>query len=345
MSEILAHRHLKASERLVPSQASFELTYKCNERCGHCYLSTYDDLEDGRPVLTLAEWKDAIDQLAQAGTLNLVFIGGEVLMHPQFWEIADYASQKNFALSMVTNGLALDQTAAQKMRAIGFYRVAISLYSLNPAVHDKMTRVKGSHFKTVRAIEFLQAHGIIVNINCLLTGHNIEGYFDLENWALSKNIQIQFDPQVTAKNDGTLESTLTRATPEQLRTFYRSLKLQNRNPETAVDGIDPEGAVCNQGRSRCAITMYGDVLTCLEVRDPIGNLRQDRFMDIWQGQKAQKLRSIKNKDLLFNASCGDGSYCDHCPGMAKAETGDYLKPVPFLMELAKIKREVALESQ
>ncbi len=87
---------------MIPMQSTLELTYRCNERCKHCYLATYDDQDDGRPVLTLEEWKNIFDQLAEVGVLLLVFIGGEAMMHPHFWSIAEHAAQRQFALTLIT---------------------------------------------------------------------------------------------------------------------------------------------------------------------------------------------------------------------------------------------------
>lgn len=340
---ILEDLRYQSSLSLVPFQATLELTYRCNERCGHCYLATYNDHEDGRPPLSVEEWKKILNQLKEAGTFVLVFIGGEAMMHPYFWELAEYAARKGFALSLITNGLLLDDKAADRMKDLGFYQISVSLYSLNPTIHDQMTKRKGSHFKTIEAIKKLKQRNLEVIINCLLTSLNIDTCFDLEDWGKKLGIRVQFDPLVTAKSDGSLDSTATRASPEQLMKYYRTLSLRNKKPQPMM--IKKEDPVCNQGRGKCAVNVYGDLLTCLEVRDPLGNFRNQSFSEIWHSPKAIQMRELKNKDLKFEATTGDGEFCDHCPGMAMAETGDMRNEVPFLMELARIKRQVAGETQ
>ncbi len=338
MSIVNAWRDLY-SQSLLPLQATLELTYHCNERCGHCYLSTFDDRADGRPPLNLAEWKGIVDQLADAKTLYLILIGGEAMMHPQFWGIAEYGAKKNFAMSLITNGLLLDEEAAGRIAELGFYQVTVSLYSAEAAIHDRMTRRIGSHARTVAAIDRLKKANIQLGVNCLLTKENIDGCFDLQSWADRMEIPIQFDPLVTPKNDSSLGSTATRATPDQLRRYYTRMKEKGRGPSpNPVD--DPNAPVCNAGRGKCAVNPYGDLLTCLEVREPIGNLREHDFQTLWHSPQAEKLRGYRVRDLKFDTSCGSGSFCDHCPGMAGAETGDRMAPVPFLMELGEIKRQV-----
>lgn len=337
--EILNRFRDQMSAALVPMQATIELTYRCNERCGHCYLSTYDDNADGRPPLSLEEWKRVLNELADAGSLLLIFIGGEAMLHPHFWQIAEHAAHRNFALNLITNGLLIDDAAADRMKELGFYNITLSLYSLDAQVHDKMTRRRGSHAKTLAAIDRLLKRKLQIGLNCLLTADNIDGYFELEAWARANQLRISPDPLITAKSNGELESTGHRPSTEQLFRYYRTLRAQGRGPQplSASEDNDP---VCNAGRGKCAINVYGDLLTCLEVREPIGSLRETSFAELWHSSKANELRSHKTKDLKFDSSCGDGQFCDHCPGMAGAETGDRMKPVPYLMELARIKRQV-----
>jgi len=260
------------------------------------------------------------------------------MLHPQFWEIADYSARLNFYVSLITNGLLIDEKTAQRLTRVGISEVTLSLYSIDPQIHDKMTRRKGSHARTLKAIDHLNIMNIRVGINCLLTNENIGGYFQLEDWAKGRKFPIKFDPIVTPKSNGDLSPTTTRASYEQLVIFYKKLQQRGTLLSPAPIGHD-EDPVCNAGRGKCAVNAYGDLLSCLEVREPIGNLKEYTFKELWYSEKAEALRGYKNKDLKFDIACGnsEGSFCDHCPGMAKAETGDAMGAIPFLMDLAKIK--------
>jgi len=66
----------------VPMSVHFDLTYRCNERCVHCYLD-----HDDHGEMTTAEIKRVLDELADAGTFFLTFSGGEVLMRRDFFEL------------------------------------------------------------------------------------------------------------------------------------------------------------------------------------------------------------------------------------------------------------------
>ena len=72
-----------------------DLTYRCNERCVHCYL----DHEDHGEMTTL-EIKTLLDQLAEAGVFFLTLSGGEILMRKDFFEILEYARARSSALGL-----------------------------------------------------------------------------------------------------------------------------------------------------------------------------------------------------------------------------------------------------
>ena len=59
----------------VPLSVHLDVTYRCNERCEHCYLE-----HDGENELTTAEIRDYLRQLADAGVFFLTISGGEPLL-------------------------------------------------------------------------------------------------------------------------------------------------------------------------------------------------------------------------------------------------------------------------
>ncbi len=326
-----------------PLQGSLELTYRCNERCTHCYIEKFWD--DPKKILNLQQWKHCLKELRSAGVLYLILMGGEAMLNPHFWQIAEEASRLGFHLSMITNGQkTTDLDTAQRLKDVGFSVITVSFYSLNPEIHDQMTAVRGSHAKTLRALEFCQQAGLEVGVNCLLTSANIAGYFELADWCIERGIEIKADPHVTPKFNRDLAPTKLRATPEQLKIYFRALVqkwpagVPKANVESAGDFI------CNVGKGKCAVTPYGELLTCIEVREPLGLLTETPFEELWAGPVAEKWRNLKVGALKNRDSDGSESFCDHCPGMALHEDNDPLKVSSYAKTVALIKRDVAREN-
>lgn len=339
MSEILEKIRFQSSQQWIPMQASLELTNRCNERCGHCYLPSFKD--DPSKTMNAEDWQRILNQLRGAGTLFLILMGGEAMLNPHFWSILSYAKDLSFHISMITNGLKIQTPeVAEKLKNLGMINVTVSLYSHNPEIHDSMTRVKGSHAKTVRAIELCRAAGIQVTLNCLIGNKNIESIFDLEDWAMKEDLMLKFDPMITPKLNGDMSSTLERASEDQLRIYFKEKirRWPNGRPKSSDESSGDY--VCNAGKGKCAITYSGDLLPCIEIREPIGNLRSEDFADLWQNHIVAKWRDIKWKDVE-GADQKMMSFCDHCMGMAKNETGSPLKMTCYSKMLANIKSEHA----
>ena len=330
----------KSARANRPLQGSLELTYRCNERCTHCYIEKFWD--DPKKILTLEQWKHCLNELKSAGVLYLIFMGGEAMLNPHFWDIAEEASRLGFHLSMITNGQKTTcLETAHRIKTVGFSVITVSLYSLQPEIHDKMTAVKGSHAKTLAAIDYYLQAGLTVGINCLLTSANIEGYFELADWCIERQIEIKADPHVTPKFNKDLAPTKLRATPEQLQVYFEKLvqKWPAGTPKATFESS--KDFICNAGKGKCAVTPYGELLTCIEVREPLGLLTEKSFEELWNGPVAEKWRNLKVGSNKNRDTDGTESFCDHCPGMALHEDNDPLKISSYSKIVANIKKDVA----
>jgi MoaA/NifB/PqqE/SkfB family radical SAM enzyme len=70
----------------IPLGVQLDLTYRCNERCIHCYLD-----HDDHGEMTLAEITALLDQLADAGVFFLTISGGEIFLRPDLFDILEHA--------------------------------------------------------------------------------------------------------------------------------------------------------------------------------------------------------------------------------------------------------------
>src|SRR5439155_1028759 len=84
---------MSALDAGVPLSVHLDVTYRCNERCVHCYLD-----HDDHGEMTTAEMLDVIDQLAEAGVFFLTLSGGEVLMRMDFFDILERARSLQFCV-------------------------------------------------------------------------------------------------------------------------------------------------------------------------------------------------------------------------------------------------------
>ncbi|HLM81794.1 MAG TPA: radical SAM protein, partial [Terriglobales bacterium] len=103
----------KAFNLGVPIAVHIDVTYRCNERCVHCYLD-----HDDHGEMTTAEIKDVLDQLAEAGVFYLTFSGGEVFMRRDFFELLEYARRLMFNVKIKTNAVMIHEAEARRIREL-----------------------------------------------------------------------------------------------------------------------------------------------------------------------------------------------------------------------------------
>lgn len=342
-TDIFKRFNALATDRFRPIQASLELTNRCNERCTHCYIDEFKD-EPGR-ILSLQEWFKILDELRSAGTLYLILMGGEPLLSPYFYDITQRGRELGFHVSMISNGLKIKNLdSAEHLRDSGLLAATFSLYSLDPEIHDQMTQVRGAHEKLMAAIGYCDEAGIEVNLNGLLTEANAPGIFDLYDWSVKKGFELKVDPNVTPKLSGNDAPLKYRASRETLLWFYR--ERSRRYPSSTPNPISYEASdfICNAAKGKCAVTAYGELLPCIEIRESFGSLVESSFSEIWYSDLAKKWRDPKVDQLGEDGKASLYSFCDHCPGMAKNEHGKAFELTSYTKLIAQVKEQVYQES-
>src|SRR6201993_2095377 len=152
MSGLLHEMTEKARARNVPLGAQIDLTYRCNERCVHCYLD-----HDDHGEMTTAEIRDVLDQLADAGVFFLTVSGGEVFMRRDFLDIIEYARSLMFCVKIKTNAFMIGDKEAERLRDLMVQDVQVSIYSHRPEVHDAITLLPGSLKRSIAGIRRLRS--------------------------------------------------------------------------------------------------------------------------------------------------------------------------------------------
>src|SRR5262245_66193897 len=104
MTSLMQEMGARALRFGIPVGVQLDVTYRCNERCVHCYLD-----HDDKGEMTTAEIKNVLDQLAEAGVFFLVLSGGEVFMRQDFLEIVEYARRLLFNVKVKTNGVMIHE--------------------------------------------------------------------------------------------------------------------------------------------------------------------------------------------------------------------------------------------
>ncbi len=316
----------RALELAIPFSVHLDVTYRCNERCQHCYLD-----HDDHGEMTLTEIKKVLAQLADAGTFALSLSGGEVFMRRDFFDIVAYARDLLFSVKIKTNGVMLREFEARRLAELGVQNVQISIYSDRPEVHDGITKLPGSLKRSLHAIHLLKARGVRVTIANVLMTANLFDDSGVLRLAKEMGVSYTLDPMVTPKMDGDTSVLALRAPLWALQKAVRNQELTGALETVAVDEDSANESAaddlpCTAGHNSCYISPYGDVFPCVQFPLPSGNVRQQPFLDIWRhSRQLKQVRSLRNHDLFTCSKCSHLSRCTRCPGLAYME-GDMRGP-------------------
>jgi AdoMet-dependent heme synthase len=345
-------------EKHRPLSVHFDLTYRCNERCVHCYLD-----HDDHGELTTAECLNVLEDLARSGTLFLTFSGGEIFLRPDLYEILAAARRLHFDISLKSNALLVTPERAARLREFGVRRVQISVYSDAPVVHDAITKVPGSLARTLAAIPVLLEHGLQVKLACPLMQENLMAYRGVMALAEKLGVPYIIDLTITPMMDGSggpLEhrASVTSLLPVLQDPVLHACKPQPSREAASALGASPsafgstvssglesaayEDLPCSAGHNSCYISPYGDVFPCVQLPEAAGNLRREKFADIWyHAPQLERLRAIRESQLPICSHCEIRSYCERCPGLALMEGGDLLGAYERACALAEEKARLA----
>ena len=331
-------------EEGILASAFFELTYRCNQRCVHCFnpRSTFapsTELTTDEIIATLAE-------LEAMGAYCVTFSGGEASLRSDFFEIMRDAQRRNFAVSVFTNGQVSSEWIEE---LVTFFpqTVGVSLYSANPKTHDATTRQKGSFDQSVRTIETLVKHGIRTTIKCPLMNHTVHGYKEFLSLCDRLGGVPQFDFHISPTMDGDRSCTVHQVLdPGILVPMFleprTSLYVDINTPHQGRTRRAMDDAVCGAGHSTLSICPDGTVYPCNSLPLSLGNVRNGGIKKIWES--SETLAAWKNTVWNDFNECGmyaDCAYCNFCPGMSMLETGDLFDKSKTCCTTAIIRNGVA----
>ena len=330
----------------------FELTYRCSEKCIHCYnegatrnddeISTRGDREE----LTLDDYKRIIDELYEQGLMKVCLTGGDPFSKSFVWELIDYLYNKGIAFDIFTNGQMIVNDVE---RLADYYPrlVGISIYSGIAEVHDYITRIKGSWEKSMAVVRQLSTLGVPMNIKCCVMRPNVKSYYMVADIAKQYGAIPQFEISLTDSIEGDkCVSKYLRMTKDQLEIVLRddniSLYVGKEAPNYGGQSKPMDQNPCGAGENSLCVTPEGNVIPCCAFHALFGNLKENTISNILNN--GEELSYWKKLTLNDYEECGRYDYCAYCnlcPGNNFIEHGTPLKASEVNCFMAKTRYELA----
>jgi len=317
----------KVERQKIPLNAHIDLSYRCNLKCVHCYCQGLSpDFSRGEPEMSEGELLRLVDELADIGSLFLTLSGGEPLLHGSFFTVARHARKRRFCLSILTNGMLVDEEMARKIAGLSPKTVELSIYGANAAVHDSITGVTGSFDKLSRAVRLLKAQGLRVLLKSVIMKPNMRESYIISKAATDMGADEHVSTlEVGPKNDRSIDVQRLQLSGEDLKELLSNDPDPLPGASEALGQKAKDRLICGCGILGTYISPYGDVYPCIQLLIPMGNIRRQRFSDIWRARSKlrDELDSIYTyADMPVCRDCEFAGICKKCLGTAYLETGD-----------------------
>jgi radical SAM protein with 4Fe4S-binding SPASM domain len=322
----------------VPLSGSIELDLRCNLRCLHCYR----DGEWPADVLETKEVFRILDEVAAAGTIWMLFTGGEVFLRRDFFDIYQYARERGLKVTLFTNGTTVTPRIADRLLELPPYAIEITLYGYSKEVYERVTGVPGSHEKCYRGVELLLERGLPLKLKTVLMKTNKHELMDMYEFAQERGARFKWDSMINPNFDGSMTPCNVRLSPEEVveLDFVIPQRLQEYREfyEPQQDYKTSRVFSCGAGSRSFHIDPYGKLMMCLLLREPSFDLREMSFQTIWDTMFPSVYNQMRRADHPCN-DCNLITLCSKCPAWSQMEKGRLDARVEYSCEVGHRRAE------
>ena len=326
----------------IPVSGSFELTFRCNLRCAHCYCNlSANDQNTIEKELTTEEAFNIFDQIAEAGCLWLLITGGEPLLRSDFFEIYTYAKKKGFIITLFTNGTLITPEIADYLAQWPPFKVEITLYGVTTETHERVTGIQGSYNRSQRGIDLLLERKIPLELKTMAMTLNKDELWRIKEYAEGLGLKFRFDPILNPRLDGSKTPCQFRLSPEEVVDLdLNDAKRVKEWQEFCEKFVGPSESdnlfICGAGASAFHIDPYGKTSACEMIRFLNYDLRGGPFEEGWR-KSIPEFLTLKPEGDYPCGKCDLISLCGQCPGWGWLENGSPEAPVEYLCQIAHLR--------
>jgi radical SAM protein with 4Fe4S-binding SPASM domain len=295
----------------APLDAHIAITTRCNMFCKGCYNTREGDEPKD---ISLDKAKTVIEKLSELGVFSLSFGGGEPTLHPEVFEIAAYAREKQILPNMTTNGLTMTEDFAKACSVFG--NVHFSIHKPQDMSHV---------FSAMRV--YRKATGNKPGLNLLITTETLPCLdvilFNARKSGVKVVLFLRY--KTTIKNADTQELCLDNRLaelPERFKQLQQANKrlmflydcslfevlAENNFADTSTYyKYDNNG--CLGGNAYIAIDVNGMYKPCSFWHEPFGNVSDITFENWIHSSELNEFRT-----MIRNEFCTRCEYIKLCVG-------------------------------
>lgn len=319
--DLSGYLSFKAREKGVPFTGQFELTPLCNFDCKMCYVHLNPGQLRDHSILSVETWKDLMHQAWEAGMIKAALTGGECLTYSGFDELFLYLHGLGCEVSILTNGLLLDEKRIRFFQEHMPSLIQVSVYGWNDDVYERVTgqRAFSTVFSNIRnAIDAGLPLVISITPNVYLGEDVLETIRTAKT--ICRKVLVNSSVFTPREETGRSDHQDNVGTDLYVKIYQLLNELDGREnhpiPEEQLPragGPSHEctqcGLRCGGGRSGFVIDWKGTMLPCNRVDMIHGNPLKDGFFNAWKAvnQEANRWPRVPECE-----GCAYDAVCNNC---------------------------------
>jgi radical SAM protein len=351
-----------------PFVAFYEVTRACGLVCKHCRACA-QPIAHKNELNTEASLR-LLDQFASfPKPPTLVFTGGDPMTRADIFQLVRHANEIGLVTAMTPSATSLvTKDALIGLKEAGLSRLAVSLDSSDPIIHDDFRGVDGSFVRTLEIMRDAREIGLSLQVNTTITRRNVDdvdamaemlGTLGVVMWSVFFLIPVGrglMEERIPAERYEELFEKLwvhARSKPYGIKTteahHYRRFVLERMgDPLTAGKGgntarpdrVQRAPLGVNDGRGVMFVSHTGRVQPSGFLPVVCGVYPDKSIVDIYQ--HSETMVRLRDKSLL-RGKCGLCEYKSVCGGSrarAYAVSRDILGSEPDCIYLPQLLRKL-----
>lgn len=343
MHEILDPKPLGPKRNPPGPVVIWNLIRRCNLTCKHCYSISADT--DFPNELSTEQVFEVMSDLKQFGVPVLILSGGEPLLRPDIFDIAQRSKDMGFYTALSTNGTLIDESNIDRIADMGFEYLGISIDGI-AETHDKFRRKEGAFDASIKALRLCHDKGIKVGLRFTMTQDNAE--------QLPQLLQLMDDEKIDKfyfshlnyagrgnknRKDDVFQQT-TRWAMDLLFDRAMADAKAGRNTEFVTGNNDADGVYLlhwvekyfpeQSAHIREKLQQWGGNSSGVNISNidnqgrvhpdtmwwhyELGNVKERPFSEIWQDTSDPIMAGLKQHPRPVTGRCGDCGHLDICNG-------------------------------
>ncbi len=303
----------------LPKTATIELTLKCNLNCKMCTQK-----EDRKKIRWDYSFNDFCKILDNLGPIvnYLSFIGGEIFVHPDIFEILEECQRRKIKVHLSTNATLLNKQRINRLKKLKktVRGIGVSIDGL-PGTHNSIRGSETAFERTAQALK-MSVRDFNVSVNTVIFKENLDELLEVVDIFRQQGVQNfswQFEifstPQeilasskildIPLEDISTEEKTVTpydfphqeiKELIEKVRaieniSFMVQPRVYDRYPDSYFNGsLRQDVKVGCKDIFTCRIDAQGNIIFCPIIKTGLGNLLEQPLNEIWNNSRFKKLR-------------------------------------------------------